>query len=596
MQPVDALTIRAVIQEAKPLLINRKVDRVHQLARDEIVLSLRWRGGIGHFLLSAHASFGRLCLVNLASLPKRPNLPPFCQLLRKHLTGATIVGVEQLLGERIVDMVFSCVDEVGSTSLKVLSAEIMGRHSNLIFWNKENDQILGASHLVTRDMSRQREILPGLKYVRPPSQDKPNIFKVTKDEFEQQTGRLAGLPLSGQTVVEWLLDTFAGLGRHLAEEIAAALALVEQSPKAVAAELWRKVETVQRLSAYKPAMRTDLSGFTVLSWYADMTDERAWKAFPSVNDMLEEFFRAQELKERFQQLRDRLSAELRAEHEHLEARRAAAGKQLDSAGDVGQLKKYGDLILAHLQEIASGQEELLCQDLYEPGGEPVRIPLNPNLSPAQNAQSYYRQFSKSRTRVAAATATLSEALARLSRIREHLEHLEAARTTADLEKLRDTILVRRTPEPARPVSHQQPAAGKKKHRIRLLSMTSSDGWTIYVGRNRHENDELITHVAQPHDVWLHVKGQGGAHVLVKVPSAKREPPGTTMKEAAQAAARLSKTAAGGKVLVMYTQCRYVRKVPGKPGLVTCENERTIEVDTSGPMPAPLKQLFVRGRI
>jgi predicted ribosome quality control (RQC) complex YloA/Tae2 family protein len=534
--------------------------------------------------------------VNLASLPKRPNPPPFCQLLRKHLTGATIAGVEQLLGERIVDIVFACVDEVGSTSLKVLSAEIMGRHSNLIFWNKENDQILGASHLVTRDMSRQREILPGLKYVRPPSQDKPNIFKLTRDEFERQSGRLAGMPISGQTVADWLLDTFAGLGRHLAEEIAAAFALAEQSAEAVVPELWGRIETVQRLSEYKPAMRTDLSRFTVLSWYGDMADERAWKTFPSVNDMLEEYFRAQELKERFQQLRDRLSAELHSEHERLEARRAAAAKQLEGASDAGRLKKYGDLILAHLQEIAPGQEELVCQDLYEPCGGPVRIPLNPNLNAAQNAQHYYRQFAKSRTRVAAARAAESEALARLGRIREQVEHVEAARTTDDLEQLRDTILVRRAPVPARPVTHQQPAAGKKKNRMRLLSMTSSDGWTIYVGRNRHENDELITRVAQPQDVWLHVKGQGGAHVLIKVPSARREPPGSTMKEAAQAAARLSKTAAGGKVRVMYTQCRYVRKVPGKPGLVTYENERTIEVDTSGPMPAPLKQLFARGRV
>src|SRR5262249_25960360 len=186
MQPVDALTIRAVIQEAKPLLVNRKVDRVHQLARDEIILTLRSRAGISNLLLSAHASCGRLCLVNLPAIPKRPNPPAFCLLLRKHLTGATIAGVEQLLGEGIVDIVFACVDELGQTSLKVMSAEIMGRHSNLIFWDKDNDKILGASHVVTREMSRQREVVPGLRYERPPSQARPNIFKLTSDEFAER--------------------------------------------------------------------------------------------------------------------------------------------------------------------------------------------------------------------------------------------------------------------------------------------------------------------------------------------------------------------------------------------------------------------------
>src|SRR5260221_590701 len=155
MQPFDALTIKVILGEAKPFLVNRKVDKVSQVARDEIVLTLRSRSGISNLLLSAHASFGRLCLVNLPPQTKRNNPPGFCMLLRKHLTGATLVGVEQLPGERIVDIYFSCLDEVGSPSHKVLTAEIMGRHSNLIFWDKASEQILGASHVVTRDMSRQ---------------------------------------------------------------------------------------------------------------------------------------------------------------------------------------------------------------------------------------------------------------------------------------------------------------------------------------------------------------------------------------------------------------------------------------------------------
>src|SRR5215470_14272078 len=165
MQPFDALTVRAVLQEAKPLLVNRRVDKINQVGRDEVVISLRSRTGMSHFLLSAHASFGRLCLANMPQPAKRANPPNFCLLLRKHLTGATLVGVEQMIGERIVDVVFSCLSEVGAPSLKVVTAEIMGRHSNLILWDKESSQILGASHVVTREMSRQREVMAGLKYV-----------------------------------------------------------------------------------------------------------------------------------------------------------------------------------------------------------------------------------------------------------------------------------------------------------------------------------------------------------------------------------------------------------------------------------------------
>lgn len=591
MQPVDALTIRAVLQEAKPLLINRKVERVHQLARDEIIIALRSRAGSSHLLLSAHPSSGRLCLVNLANLPRPANLPAFALILRKHLTGATVVGVEQLLGERVVDIIFSCVDEVGGVSLKVLSAEIMGRHSNLIFWSKENNQIIGASHIVTKEMSRQREVLPGLTYVRPPSQEKPNIVKLTEEEFSCQLSRLLENPLREETVADWLLSSFAGLGRHLAEEVAASVAREQAIGAAdgLRAVLWQKLGTLKTLSEYRPAMRLDLSRFSVLSWLAEAGDAQLWRAFPSVNDMLDEYFRALAKKERFQQLRDRLNSELRSQGERLESRRAAALEQLEAVGKLSQYKNFGDFILSHLSEIASGQKELICQDFYASDGGEVTIPLNPNLSASQNAQQYYRQFSKLRARAGAATAAEREASEKLGIIQLKLERLAASRSIEQLEELKDGVLKRRLPEPSR-----LPAAPKRKLHSRLLSLVSSDGWTIYLGRNRQENEELITRLARPQDIWLHVQGHGGAHVLIKVPSGKTEPPATTLAEAAQAAARLSKTLIGGKVRVMYTQCRYLRKVQGsKPGLVTYENERTIEVDTSVPMPAPLKQLFAQ---
>src|SRR5262245_58424783 len=96
MQPFDALTMKAVLQEARPLLMNRKVEKVYQLGRDEILLAMRLNTGIGHFLLSAQASFGRLCLIGQPALPKSVNPPAFCQLLRKHMQGAMLIEAQQL--------------------------------------------------------------------------------------------------------------------------------------------------------------------------------------------------------------------------------------------------------------------------------------------------------------------------------------------------------------------------------------------------------------------------------------------------------------------------------------------------------------------
>jgi predicted ribosome quality control (RQC) complex YloA/Tae2 family protein len=90
---------------------------------------------------------------------------------------------------------------------------------------------------------------------------------------------------------------------------------------------------------------------------------------------------------------------------------------------------------------------------------------------------------------------------------------------------------------------------------------------------------------------LHILGQSGAHVLIRVPASKQEPPLNTIKEAAQVAARLSK-ATSGKVRVVYTQCKHVKKISKeKPGVVRYENEKTIDIDTAAPMPKCMKQLF-----
>jgi predicted ribosome quality control (RQC) complex YloA/Tae2 family protein len=160
-----------------------------------------------------------------------------------------------------------------------------------------------------------------------------------------------------------------------------------------------------------------------------------------------------------------------------------------------------------------------------------------------------------------------------------------------LRQLKDSLLGRKPQEAMR--APLPPA--KKKNKSRLMSITSSDGWTIYVGRNRQENDYLLSKLALPYDLWLHIQGQGGAHVLIRVPASKQDPPMTTLKEAAQVAARMSKAASGTKVRVVYTQCRYVKKIAqDKPGVVRYENERTIEVDTGGPMPKCMKQLFSQG--
>lgn len=582
MQPFDALSLRAVISEARPLLVNRKVERVYQPARDEIVLLLRSKAGNVHLLLSAHSALGRLCLSVAPAGERKTATPQFCQILRKHLSGATIIAVEQIAGERVADIIFACTDELGTASLKILTAEIMGRHSNLIFWDKASEKILAASHLVTSDMSRHREIAPGLKYVRPPQQHKENIFAVSRAAFVRHFDRR---PESGQTLEQWLQATFSGLGRHLCEELAQASGDDKEA-------LWQHICELQTLTRYSPARRADLTAYTVLPWLETAGDAEfgGWVQFPTVNDMIDDYFLCLARRDEMQHLKDRIRQELKVETDRLQARISAAEKQLDTTGEIDTFKLSGDLILANLQAIAPGQQVLECENLFASGSERLSIALNANLSSAANAQHYYRLYSKARVRQSTATVTLREAQDRLQVLQTHVAALDAASSFEDLDRLKATVLERGQSATARAPAARVAGTSKQKQK-KLLSTKSSDGWLIYIGRNRFENDYMLSKIAQAQDIWLHVLGQEGAHVLIKVPS-KHTPPGSTIAEAAQLAARFSRVSLGAKIKVAYTHCKYVKKIAAdKPGLVRYENEKTIEVDTAQPMPPSLRKLF-----
>jgi predicted ribosome quality control (RQC) complex YloA/Tae2 family protein len=661
MQPFDALTMRAVLQEARSLLLSRRIEKIYQVGRDEIILAFRLKAGPGYFLLSAQASFGRLCMINNPQLPKHVNPPAFCQLLRKHLSGATLMEMQQIPGERVVDLNFSCTDELGTRSNKTLTSEIMGRHSNLIFWDNDSRKIIGASHVVTSEMSRQREVGPGLPYARPPQQEKPSIFLVGEPEFKQLFDRLrhgekptisvaihnsdkektqgevegggkTQLPVT--TVEQWLISAFAGIGRHLAEEVVVATGIKDDLATAASAGsdaqnlLWARVSEMQKANTYKPALKTDLTRYTVLSWWPELQAHpegvaEGWKTFPAVNDMVEDYFRTLQMREQMQQLRDRIKSELRSETEKVESRLAAAQKQLGTTGSLEELKKSGDIILANIQSIEPGQAELICEDIYKAdagkatnGDSKICIALNPNLSASQNAQHYYRQFAKARVRQKAAGVAQTDAAAKMEIIKQHLTALDQAKAPEELNRLKEMILDRgrkleqqqrgsgsRSGGSNSSGGHQsgaaaqkrpnQPSGGGQDQRARLMSTKSSDNWLIYIGRNKNENDILISKLAQPQDIWFHVQGQEGAHVLIKNP-AKQDPPLSTIKEAAQLAARFSRVSLGSKVRVIYTHVKFVKKLgKDKPGLVRYENEKTIEVDTALPIPPNFKKLFER---
>lgn len=577
MQPYDALTLKAVLEEAKPALLNSKVDKVHQMGRDEIIISLRQRSTLNHLRLSANSVFGRISLTSPVQSSKA-TVSSFVQLLRKALTGATLIGIEQILGERIADFIFSCSDEVGSLTIKILTAEIMGKHSNLIFWEKETAKILAASHCVTTEMSRQRQIVPQLRYVRPPQQDKPNIFQVSQKQFMQAFAEFADSnKVSPEALCNWLAETYSGWGRHLIQQLAETI-IITADKNTLAAAVWQHISNMQNLSQYAPCINTQTSTYNIfgnLSFEASSN-----KRYDSANKMVDDYFGNLEAEQQFKQKKQTRISAIKTEITRIKSRLDTAKRQLLKSQEMEKYKEFGDLILAHLTQIAPRQAAFSCTNF---DGEQVNIPLKPDLTGAQNSQHYYRQFSKAKAKREGAQAAYDDSINRLQALEDELAKISQTTSLSDLEqaKVKD-----RRPQAV----STMPGSKQKKSKPSLFNWTSQQGWSIYLGRNRTQNDQLLSQIGRPYDVWLHVLGHSGAHVIIKTPSTKQDPPLATLQEAAQAAAYFSKAA--GKVRVVYTQCRFVKKIGKALGLVSYENEKTLEIDASAALPQSLQAALI----
>jgi predicted ribosome quality control (RQC) complex YloA/Tae2 family protein len=246
----------------------------------------------------------------------------------------------------------------------------------------------------------------------------------------------------------------------------------------------------------------------------------------------------------------------------------AVHHDMEEADRGAAYEKNGQLLLAHLGSMTRGDAKVTLDD----DGTPVVIALDPRLSPADNAQKYFARAKSARN-------ARREAASRLDELKEHeaaasalLAEVEQAATAEELRSLleaqKDALAefgVRRGPGAA---------AGPPPFRI----FTVDGGFEVWAGKNSANNDLLTLRHSRPNDLWFHVRGGGGAHVVLKVGSGKGEPGKKAREQAAGIAAWYSKMKNAGMVPVAMTLRKYVRKPKGAPaGTVTIEREDVVFV-------------------
>ena len=580
--PLDAICLRAVLHELRPQLIGARIDKVQQPARDQIVLLLR---GNLRLLLNAGANQPRIQLTNI--LRDNPAQPPmFCMLLRKHLVGARVLSIEQPDLERMVILTLQCTDEFGEISQKQLVLECMGRRSNLVLLDAQG-RIVECLRRVDADLSATRQLLPGLFYHLPTPLDKLSLLSQEEDSLAlAQRGGDAE-----QAVDKWVLDHYTGISPLIAREFAFRAgretdvrfgALNDTQRGALVQEFSDTANAVKEdnympVILYRDSKPVDFT-YRPIAQYGAETQVETRESF---SQMLDEFYDARER----QELSARRGRELT--HAVMVARDRMARKAENLKHDYAATQKRdefrlrGDLITANLYRMKSGEKVLHAENYYEDGCPTIDIPLDPLLSPQQNAAKNYKQYNKLKT----AEFHLREQIEKAENERAYLEsvlqELSQAETEQEFNEIRREL---------QETNYIRKSSGKKELKRAFAPRTfkTSSGLEVLVGRSNVQNDQL-TKKADKRDYWFHTQHIHGSHVILRC--AGLTPSDDDLREAAMLASYFSQAKESSSVPVDYCPVKFVKKPAGaRPGMVTYDNYRTLYVT---PEEGLVKKLFLR---
>lgn len=575
--PLDAVFLSALTVELSRQVTGAKIDKVQQPERDMLLLSLRSRTGNCRMLISAGTGAARVHLTEQKF--EQPQEPPmFCMLMRKHLTGAFIESVHQPEGERLVLFELGGYDEMGDAVHKRLVIELMGRAANIILVGADG-RIIDCLRRVTADDGVHRNLLPGMFYVFPPAQDKPDFFKAgTKTRRELWTA-------AGDVRADkWVTDTFSSVSPLIARELCyrcfgetspnAALLLPElreRFPDAMdaLAETVAHGEFTPVLLKKDGAMK-DFS-FQPIKQYGDSMEQETRAGF---SVLLDEFYAQRDKAESMSRKSKDLQRKVKTVRDRTERTLSTRRAEWDKSADRDTFRQYGDIIMTNIYRMHKGDAVLEAENFYLEDSPVVRISLDVLKTPQQNAARYYREYNKAKAAQEHLTALIAKSETELDYLNSVLAEIERAESERDLAEIRreltDTGYLRR-PKNGKP-DRQKPQGP--------MRFVSTAGYEILVGRSNAQNDELTLKTARRTDLWLHTQKIHGSHVIVRCQD--ETPDDETLYEAACLAAYYSQARDGGKVPVDYALAKFVKKPHGAmPGMVVYTDYKTIAADSSG---------------
>ncbi|MBP2652916.1 MAG: Fibronectin-binding domain protein [Firmicutes bacterium] len=570
---LDGLSLAPLVNELDSTLTGGRVDKIFQPDKYTIIIWLRQPGITRPLLISANPENPRLHLAQ--AVPENPPVPPvFAMLLRKHLEDGRIARICQHNLDRTVSIYIDVRAEHGLIVTKELIIELMGKHSNIIL--TQDGVITDAIRRVGPGMSRFRQVLPGRQFLPPPPQSGVNLF-ATESAAKILSTLLKESP-ADITLSKAIVQLTVGIGPVTAHEVVwrsglppdISIKVLDIADLTVLEEAIAKIIIPFKRGETQPTIVVAEDGSRIQGLAAFSLEHLSGQSrhFSTMSELIE--FAASFKGRQDNPEKTLLIKLVSGEISRLKRKDGTLSQELIDAEEADSFRRNADILMAHLYVVEPKTPEVILPDLYATDPEIARttIPLDPKLTPLQNAQHYYTKYNKLKRAQHSLTIQIQECQSEINYLDSILVALDHAVSLAEINEIRlelaEAGYIKITGK-RRPAPLGAP-----------LSATTPDGLSILIGKNNRQNDLVTFKQARSNDLWFHTKDIPGSHVILRSDNADPSPANLTL--AATLAAYFSKARQSSNVPVDCTRRRYVKKPAGaKPGFVIYDHQKTIYV-------------------
>lgn len=564
---LDGLTMSVLAKELNERLQTGQIQKLYQIDKTTLLFKVRALNEDQNLIITVGATPAMYLSQPLQDLPKEPS--SLCMFLRKHIEGSRIVKVEQINGDRIMCIQTDKLEMDGSITSTYIYIELMGKYSNCIF--VQDGIILESLIHVSPLMNRERIISPKIQYDLP-----PNANRVSLMDFDNNEIKNLLTSFGNGSVQQSIRAIFNGFGKPLLDEL---LYISKLSGEEIITDLdTSQLDTLAKaLYDLKVKLENSKGLFTLVNdnnkkAYTSILlhNYKVLKEYNTISEALEEsIHNTKAIYTADKELEKILTAAIKKE----EGRHQKIKDELEDTKKMETYKLYGDLLMinAHLQVQYEPSIEL--QNLLSEENEMLTIPLKPNLTIVENAQLYYKLYTKLKNRMVSGEFQLNASTTKLAYLQSILYSISLATTRESLEEIRkecmDAGIIKKS---KKPLSYK---LGKSNY----IHLTIDEG-EIFIGRNNQQNEYLTHRFAKPTDIWFHTQDIQGSHLILRL---NVEPDDMILSKAAQYAAYFSKARDTSKVQVDYTYIKNIKKPPGSPlGFVIFNPHQTMIVEPKKP--------------